>query len=68
MNGRIAISEMLDALEAELNETGLLLLDPFRKHFLSRPTRFHSNLYFIPTYRKLIAYYINEFIGLHQME
>ena len=40
MNGRIAISEMLDALEAELNETGLLLLDPFRKHFLSRPTRF----------------------------
>ncbi|MDA0841141.1 MAG: ABC-ATPase domain-containing protein [Planctomycetota bacterium] len=40
MDGTISVCEMLDALETELDQTGLLLLDPFRKHFLSRPTRF----------------------------
>jgi len=39
-DGRAPLGKILDELDERLDERGLLLLDPFRQHYLTRPDRF----------------------------
>ena len=41
VDGQATLPEILDLIEGRLDEEGLLLLDPFRQHYLTRPNRFH---------------------------